>query len=88
MTATGFSWGSSGGRISGHRITWYVWSHDADGGNRTKLRHTAQMRGYWPGWDATCECGWASRTGGATKTSVQRDVWDHKFTVHCAVEED
>lgn len=80
-TTTGFSYATAtGGRIPGHRITWYVWS----GG--VKLRHTAQMRGHWPGWDATCECGWSSRTGGATKTSVRRDVWDHKLDVHLATQ--
>ena len=78
-TETGFSFGGSGGRVPGHRITWYVWSCGV------KLRHAATMRGHWPGWDATCECGWESRTGGATKESVRRDVWDHKFGVHCAL---
>lgn len=82
MTDTGFQWNSTGGRVPGHRIAWYVWTYDADGGNRTKLRHTANMRGHWPGWDATCECGWNSNTGGATRGSVRRDVWDHKLDVH------
>lgn len=63
------------GRVSGHRIRWYVWS----GGE--KMPHQATMRGRWPGWDAACECGWETRTGGATKTSVQRDVDDHKWDV-------
>jgi hypothetical protein len=81
-TGTGFRMTSpSGGRVLGHRITWYVWASNADG-DRAKLRHTASMRGRWTGWDATCKCGWQSRTGGAIKASVQRDVWDHKLDVH------
>lgn len=85
---TGFQAASpTGGRISGHRVSWYVWASDA-AGNRAKLSHTASMRGRWTGWDATCECGWASATGGATKASVQRDVWDHKLNVHLAAQPD
>jgi hypothetical protein len=34
------------------------------------------------GWDATCSCGWESKTGGAIKASVKRDVEDHKFFTH------
>jgi len=33
-------------------------------------------------WDVTCSCGWESRTGGAIKASVQRDVDSHKIFVH------
>jgi hypothetical protein len=54
-----------------HRITWWVWA----GGE--KLRHTSQMRGTW-GWDASCTCGWQTRTGGAVKAYVANEVWFHK----------
>lgn len=57
------------------KITWWVWS-----GN-TKLRHTSAMRGTW-GWDASCSCGWESRTGGATRNSVKNDVYFHKLFDH------
>lgn len=57
------------------RIRWYVWA----GGQ--KLAHTANMRGTW-GWDAECSCGWDSHTGGATKGSVEREVWFHKHIDH------
>ena len=30
--------------MKAHRATWYVWTQDALG-NRTKIRHTAAMRG-------------------------------------------
>lgn len=57
-----------------HRARWYVWS----GGQ--KLRHTASMRGYWPGYDVECSCGaWASKTGGATRSSVEEALWQHRY---------
>jgi hypothetical protein len=34
------------------------------------------------GWDATCSCGWESKTGGAIKASVQNDVENHKLFTH------
>jgi hypothetical protein len=33
-------------------------------------------------WDAECSCGWITRTGGAIKTSVLRDVENHKIFEH------
>jgi hypothetical protein len=33
-------------------------------------------------WDATCSCGWESKTGGAIKASVKRDVDRHKRLDH------
>jgi hypothetical protein len=33
-------------------------------------------------WDVECSCGWESRTGGAIKASVARDVDKHKLFVH------
>jgi hypothetical protein len=60
-----------------HRIRWYVYA-GGYGQPLVKMRHTANMRGSWPGWDAECSCGWESKTGGATRTSVRWDVWLHK----------
>jgi hypothetical protein len=57
-----------------HRGTWWVWA----GGE--KLRHTATMRGTW-GWDVTCSCGnYESRTGGATRHSVEESFFDHRYS--------
>lgn len=67
-------------RVPGHKIRWFVYA-GGYGQPLTKIPHTASMRGHWPGWDAECECGWESRTGGATKASVQRDVRAHKYEV-------
>jgi len=33
-------------------------------------------------WDVVCSCGWESRTGGAIKAAVQKDVDRHKWLVH------
>lgn len=33
-------------------------------------------------WEAKCSCGWETKTGGAIKASVQRDVEDHKRFDH------
>lgn len=60
--------------IPGHKITWFVYA------GRERIQRTAMMRGTW-GYDATCECGWDSHTGGATRGSVERDVWGHKWDV-------
>jgi hypothetical protein len=55
-----------------HRARWYVWA----GGE--KLPHTSIMRGTW-GWDVECSCGWATHTGGATRRSVEEDLWLHRW---------
>jgi hypothetical protein len=57
-----------------HRVTWWVYA----GTERT--RHTASMRGQW-GYDATCSCGWDSRTGGGVRHYVEECVEDHKRDV-------
>lgn len=59
-------------RVPGHKISWFVWA----GGE--KLPHTAKMRGTW-GYDVVCECGWESRTGGATHGYIADQVWFHKL---------
>lgn len=55
-----------------HKIRWFV---VVDG---ERFPHTAAMRGSWPGWDATCSCGWDSRTGGSIKARITEAVWYHK----------
>jgi hypothetical protein len=61
--------------LKAHRARWFVYA----GEPRKKLPHTKTMRGHWPAWDVTCSCGWESRTGGATKTSVADDLREHRF---------
>lgn len=62
--------------VPGHAIRWFVWGNGTD--RPVKIPHTSRMRGEW-GWDASCECGWQTRTGGATRTYVEGEVWMHKF---------
>lgn len=57
---------------SAHRIRWYV---VVDG---QRIPKTSAMRGTWPGYEATCSCGWDSRTGGALRRVVAEKVADHK----------
>ena len=62
------------GMVSDHRIRWWVYA----GGER--IPREATMRGQW-GYDATCSCGWDSRTGGAVRSCIEREVHDHKWDV-------
>ncbi len=57
---------------SSHRIRWYV---VVDG---QRIPKTSAMRGAWPGYDATCSCGWDSKTGGALRPRVAEAIADHK----------
>ena len=57
-----------------HKITWWVYA------GAERIRRTARMRGTW-GYDATCSCGWDSRTGGAVKRYVADKVEDHKLGI-------
>lgn len=68
-----------------HRAKWFVYA-GGHGQPLEKIPHTAQMRGSWPGWDVECSCGWASKTGGATKTSVENDLRDHRWSEQCKVD--
>lgn len=63
------------------RIRWFVYAGGGQSGQPLeKIPHTASMRGHWPGWDAECTThGYQTRTGGAIKASVQRDVEFHKW---------
>jgi hypothetical protein len=58
-----------------HRPRWFVYA----GPYGEKIPHTAEMRGQGIGWDVTCSSGWESHTGGATRGSVESDLWDHRY---------
>jgi len=47
-----------------------------------RMRHSNTMRVRWWGFEATCACGWDSKTGGALRSAVRQDVSDHKFYDH------
>lgn len=58
-----------------HRITWWVYA--GIGAGRERIRRTSTMRSTWD-YDATCSCGWDSRTGGALERAVREALQDHK----------
>jgi hypothetical protein len=53
---------------------WAVYWED---GKMMRIRRRSGQIGF--GWDATCSCGWDSRTGGAVRRSVQESVLSHKI---------
>ena len=57
-----------------HKVRWFVYT----GVDRERIPKTATMRGWWPGYDVECSCGWKSETGGAIRSYIQREVWAHK----------
>jgi hypothetical protein len=57
------------------RISWFVIA----GGY--KIPYNSTMAGTW-GFDAKCSCGWETRTGGATRASVEAEVQSHKHADH------
>lgn len=61
-----------------HRISWFVYV--GFGADRERIPHTATMRGRWD-YDAVCTCGWDTRTGGAVRSFIKREVAMHKWEV-------
>ena len=58
------------------QIKWFVYSMGQ------KLPKTASMRGSWDGYDASCSCGWESKTGAGVKSWVTELVEKHKRFEH------
>ena len=56
-------------------IKWFAVLHDG-----TKMRNNKGFIHY--SWDVTCSCGWESKTGGAIKACVQKEVEAHKYVDH------
>jgi hypothetical protein len=65
------------GKLAGHRARWYVWA-DGPEGRPVKIPREATMRGRW-GYDVTCECGWQTNTGGATRTWIEGELMVHRI---------
>jgi hypothetical protein len=56
-------------------IKWFAVLHDG-----SKMRNN---KGFiHNAWDAECSCGWESKTGGAIKACVVREVEAHKYSAH------
>ena len=62
-----------------HRARWFVYG-GGYGEPLVKMPRQATMRGHWPGYDVECSCGWKSKTGGATRRSVEDMLWDHRYS--------
>lgn len=76
----------SKGTLSEHRVRWFVYTGAVENGKRERIPWQSTMRGFWPGYDVVCSCGWESRTGGATRTSVEDALLDHRWSEQCAKE--
>jgi len=63
--------------MSAHRIQWWVYAWNGDG-TVHKMRRSRTMRGQWS-YDVTCSCGWETRTGGAVRSYIEREVRIHKI---------
>lgn len=65
-----------------HRISWwaYAWGYD---GNVERLPRQPYMKARegWRAWEATCSCGWQTRTGGALASWIQKEIRWHKWEV-------
>jgi hypothetical protein len=59
-----------------HKIRWFVL---VDPAADEWVPRTSSMRGFWPGYDAECSCGWKSRTGGAIRAEVKRMIDQHRW---------
>lgn len=56
-----------------HKISF--WATPGDG---SRIRRNSSMPNSGWGWDATCSCGWDSKTGGAIMARVDEAVAAHK----------
>jgi hypothetical protein len=56
-------------------IKWFAVLHDG-----SKMRNN---KGFiHNAWEATCSCGWETKTGGAIKACITREIEDHKKYDH------
>ena len=71
--------------VKAHQARWFVYT-GGYGQPLEKIPHAASTRGHWRGYDVECSCGWESKTGGATKTSVANDLWEHRLSAQVNAE--
>ena len=57
------------------KIQWFAVMHDG-----SKMRNNQGF--VHNAWDVTCSCGWATKTGGAIRSSVLLEVQNHKRFEH------
>jgi hypothetical protein len=73
--------------LKAHRASWSVWVGDGSAAYpRERIPYQSTMRGTW-GYDVECSCGeFDSKTGGATRNSVEDMLWDHRYAAQCELE--
>lgn len=59
-----------------HRVRWFA----RDGGP-DRIPRNRHMNGRDWGWDATCSCGWETRTGGAIQERIREAIAEHRWDV-------
>jgi hypothetical protein len=65
-----------------HRARWFVYTgaEDPETGRRERIPHTSSMRGFWPGYDVVCSCGYETKTGGGLRHYVEDLLFDHRYS--------
>jgi hypothetical protein len=66
----------SGCMATEHKIRWFA---RFPGSHEDWTPRSRTMCGSGWNWDVRCSCGWETRTGGATESSIRSDVWLHKW---------
>jgi len=56
-------------------IQWFAVLSDG-----SKMRNTKGFSHY--AWEVKCSCGWETKTGGAIKACIAKEVWEHKYFHH------
>lgn len=46
------------------------------------IHHSLSNGGNVIGYDAKCACGWETKTGGAIKSCITQEIWNHKYIDH------
>lgn len=59
-----------------HTISWWAISYDADG-RSIRYRRPRGLVGH-KAFEASCSCGWETRTGGAIESYIKTRVKDHR----------
>jgi hypothetical protein len=64
-----------------HKISWWACS----GQDRTPRNKYMNAKDW--GWDATCTCGWDSRTGGALAVRIKESIETHKLNASLGIDD-
>lgn len=59
-----------------HRVRWF--GVIPGPGNCERVPRNRMMNGRDWGWDATCSCGWETRTGGAIQQRIREAISEHR----------